>query len=84
MNKEMTYKKIKEDFNYILWLKENIEELRNGINRKVKTHGSTDFGMLANKLKHYEIEYSSMIDELYSLLRAYDVSRETDNFWPPD
>ena len=83
-HQEMTYKKIQWDFDYILWLKARMETLRNGINRKIETDHSTDFEMLANKLKHYEIEYASMIDELYSLLRECDVSRKTDNFWPPD
>jgi len=80
----MIYETIKEDFNYILWLKTRIEKLRFGIERKIKTDSSTDFEMLANKLKNYEEEYASSIDEMYSLLRAYDVSRETDNCWEQD
>jgi len=76
----MIYKNIKKDFEFILWLKGRIEKLRFGINNKVKTDSSTDFEMLARKLKDYEKEYTLLVDDLYSLLKDYDVSRKTDNF----
>jgi len=80
INKYMIYKNIKYEVDYIIWLKERIKKLRFGVNNKVKTDSSIDFEMLARKLKSYEQEYSSLVDDLYSLLKGYDVSRKTDNF----
>jgi hypothetical protein len=78
-NKYMIYKNIKADFGYITWLKARMERLRFGIKYQTKTDNSTDFEMLANKLKAYEQEYTLLIDELYSLLKNYDLSRKTNN-----
>jgi len=71
----MLYKNIKKEFTYILWLRERIKSLNFGISRKIKTDSTTDFELLARKLNSYKQEYSSAIDELYSLLKNECLSK---------
>jgi hypothetical protein len=75
----MIFKNIKKEFDYILWLRERIKVLHFGITRKIKTDSSTDFEMLARKLNSYKQDYSSVVDELYSLLKDDSLSKQVNN-----
>lgn len=75
----MIYKNIKNEFNYILWLRERIKTLKFGITRRIKTDSTTDFELLTRKLNSYEQEYNSVIDELYSLLKDGNLSEQVNN-----
>jgi len=75
----MIYKNIKNEFEYILWLRGRIKALRFGISHRVKTDSTDDFELLTRKLKSYNAEFNSVIDELTSLLRNGDLSAQTDN-----
>ena len=72
----MIYKNIKREFDYILWLRERINTLKFGISRRIKTDSTTDFELLVRKLNSYQEEYSSVIEELYSLLKDGYVSEK--------
>ena len=75
----MIYKNIKKEFDYILWLRERIKILKFGITRRIKTDSTTDFELLVRKLNSYQQEYSSVIDELYSLLKDGHLSEQINN-----
>ena len=75
----MIYKNIKNEFNYILWLRERIKTLKFGITRRIKTDSTTDFELLTRKLNSYEQEYNSVTDELYSLLKNGNLSEQVNN-----
>ena len=75
----MIYKNIKREFDYIIWLRERIKTLRFGITRKIKTDSTTDFELLVLKLKSYQEEYSSVVEELYSLLTDGYLSEQVNN-----
>jgi hypothetical protein len=75
----MIYKNIKKEFDYILWLRERIKTLKFGITRRIKTDSTTDFELLVRKLNSYQQEYSSVIEELYSLLKDGYLSEQVDN-----
>lgn len=75
----MIYKNIKKEFDYILWLRERIKTLRFGITRKIKTDSTTDFELLVRKLNSYQEEYSSVVEELYSLLKDGYISEQVNN-----
>ncbi|MBN2884723.1 hypothetical protein JXE04_02250 [Patescibacteria group bacterium] len=75
----MIYKNIKREFDYIIWLRERIKTLRFGITRKIKTDSTTDFELLVRKLKSYQEEYSSVVEELYSLLKDGYLSEQVNN-----
>ena len=75
----MIYKNIKQEFDYLLWLRARIKQMYFGISKKVKTDGTTDFALLTRKLNSYKLEFNSVTDELVSLLRNDDLSAQTDN-----
>jgi hypothetical protein len=75
----MIYKNIKREFDYIIWLRERIKTLRFGITRRIKTDSTTDFELLVRKLKSYQEEYSSVVEELYSLLKDGYLSEQVNN-----
>ena len=75
----MIYKNIKREFDYIVWLRERIKTLRFGITRRIKTDSTTDFELLVRKLKSYQEEYSSVVEELYSLLKDGYLSEQVNN-----
>jgi hypothetical protein len=75
----MIFKNIKQEFDYILWLRERINKLNFGITRRVKTDSTNDFELLARKLNTYRQEYEFVLNELYSLLKNDGLSTETNN-----
>ena len=75
----MLYKNIKREFDYIIWLRERIKTLRFGITRRIKTDSTTDFELLVRKLNSYQEEYSSVVEELYSLLKDGYLSEQVNN-----
>lgn len=75
----MLYKNIKREFDYIIWLRERIKTLRFGITRRIKTDSTTDFELLIRKLNSYQEEYSSVVEELHSLLKDGCLSEQVNN-----
>ena len=75
----MIFKNIKEEFEYILWLRERIYKLNFGITRRVKTDSTEDFGLLTRKLKTYRQEFDFVVDELYFLLKPDDIPKQANN-----
>jgi hypothetical protein len=75
----MLFKNIKQEFDYIIWLRERINKLNFGITRRVRTDSTEDFELLARKLKTYRQEFTFILDELYSLLKEDGLSTKADN-----
>ncbi|MFA5163229.1 MAG: hypothetical protein WC441_01740 [Patescibacteria group bacterium] len=75
----MIYKNIKREFDYIIWLRERIKTLRFGITRRIKTDSTTDFELLVRKLNSYQEEYTSVVEELYFLLKDDHLSEQVNN-----
>ena len=75
----MIFKNIKQEFEYILWLRMRIQKISFGISRRVKTDSTTDFPLLTRKLKSYKHEFNLVLGELISLLKNDDLSAKTDN-----
>lgn len=76
----MLFRNIKNEFNYILWLRDRIKQLNFGVSRKVKTDSTTDFELLTRKLKSYNQEYDFALSEFITLFkRNDDLLEKTDN-----
>jgi hypothetical protein len=75
----MIYKNIKQEFEYILWLRTRIQKITFGISRRVKTDSTTDFLLLTRKLKSYQEEFKFVTNELNSLLTNDSLLTKTDN-----
>src|SRR5680860_1403302 len=75
----MIYKNLKQEFEYILWLRTRIQKITFGISRRVKTDSTTDFLLLTRKLKSYQEEFRFVTNELNSLLTNDSLLAKTDN-----
>jgi len=74
----MIYKNIRQEFDYLLWLRMRIKRLAFGLEKRVKTDGTCDFALLARKFRSYKQEFNLVLGELFSLLKDDDISEKTD------
>lgn len=82
----MDIKKLRQELEYLYWLKTRIKDLRHSIKTRTEFDHSTDFAMLARKLKNYELDYFESAEEIIKFLKdeAYvkqdiDVQAKTDS-----